>query len=289
MKNTNTAPKDHKMMTIVIGIIVAFIAFVTLTVIQSSILNQENKVEALQLTTDVQSGTKITEQNVDLLFHPARVSESLVPSNYVSSKSSLLGKFVSKDYVAKDILTKEGVSDIQANYAASIENPVEIAFSLGDLGEVVGGIVREGDFVNIYGLEQVTTKGDGKDTDESIKISKDYTFQHIYVTKAFSSDGVRVLSDASAVTPTTLFNIILSDADAKIFSEMVQNCILRVAKILPGENYTESEFAENANENTGLVEEKPVTLPAELPDDISAARAEDAANMDASDTTATEP
>lgn len=236
--------RSNNIKRLTISLLAAVVLFLCLMVIQSSILNQEEKREVLQVIKDLPAGTKITEANIDEYLGTREVQISLIPENFITDESVVLGKFVSRTYKQRDVITEDSLLDTERIYRDSIDNPIEISMSAGSLELAVAGTLREGDYVNIYGLRR---------SDDIYKVDKYYTFKHVYITKVFDSNGHRVTtSDAlyeltGDSLSTTLLSVIIDEKDAELFNEMLRNCDIRMAKLLYSTNEDYQKFITNAN------------------------------------------
>lgn len=237
-----------------ISFIVAFILFIALVIIQSSILNQEKKVEVYQINSDIAVGTKIAEDNFDNYLALKEVNESLVPEGYVTDKTELIGKFTNRNYKAKDIITSDGVTDTEKLYKDSIKNPTVLSFSVGDASSAVAGSIHEGDYINIYGLRKdAFTNSDLKAAKENLVLKDDYfSFMHVYVAEAYDASGVRLSTDDKE-TQALMFKIILSEEDVVKFNEMLTNCNIKIAKILYDSDQTYLDFLQEINLEAGTI------------------------------------
>lgn len=256
--------KRQKVQAFGIAAVIGILLVVALFALESAILNKEDTVNAYVLTQDVSDGTQITEDNVDSYFLQREIQISLVPEGYITDKADLVGRFFNHDYKANEVITESGLDDRMNVYLNSIEDPVDISFSLNDLGSVVSGTLREGDYINMYGLQQtevVRESPDGQvsyyaDTVQELRVSQSYTFEHIMITKVFNSSGAAI-STEDEVGASTLFNVTISEKDAQKFAEMLANCTVRLAKV----EYLEDEpyvgFVEQQEEEAE--EEMPIT------------------------------
>lgn len=256
--------KRQKVQAFGIAAVIGILLVVALFALESAILNKEDTVNAYVLTQDVSDGTQITEDNVDSYFLQREIQISLVPEGYITDKADLVGRFFNHDYKANEVITESGLDDRMNVYLNSIEDPVDISFSLNDLGSVVSGTLREGDYINMYGLQQtevVRESPDGQvsyyaDTVQELRVTQSYTFEHIMITKVFNSSGAAI-STEDEVGASTLFNVTISEKDAQKFAEMLANCTVRLAKV----EYLEDEpyvgFVEQQEEEAE--EEMPIT------------------------------
>lgn len=227
---------------ITVAAITALIIFIALLVIQSSILNQEEKLDVYQVVKDIPSGTKLDDSNINEYLAYKNVQISLIPENFIQDKAEVLGKFVNRNYKAKDIITTDGLIDTESVYLDDIENPTEVSFSVDGIDVAVAGTIREGDYVNIYGMKRPE-----KSNSSLIRVDKTYTFKHVYINKAFDASGNRIVVGKDNAN-CTLFSIVIDEADMDLFNEMMANCSIRLAKL----NYdTDTDYQAFITEATG--------------------------------------
>lgn len=222
-----------------VSLAVAFVLFIALTVIQSSILNQEKKDKVYQVIQNIDVGTRITEDNFDNYFKLKEVQLSLIPEGYILNKEDIINQYVTRAYKINDIITKDGVRDIESEYKDDIKNPIEVSFDISNLGSGVAGTLREGDLINIYGI----ARGTGEDAGKYV-LNSDYSFERVYIAAAFDGSGNKITSlDISDSNTVTMLTLIISEDDAAKFTEMLNNCQIHIAKIIYN--------LDNVNLNTG--------------------------------------
>lgn len=247
--------RRNNMKRITISALVAFILFIALTIIQSSILNQETKVTVYQVQKDIYNGTKVTEDNFNEYFATKAVQASLIPDGYITDSSLIIGKFVNRDYKARDVITVDGLNDSEALYNSNIEHPVKLSFQVGNLSDSVSGTIREGDYINIYGMKN------GKNADGEVVLltNQTYTFKHIYIERAYNSAG-DIIDTADKNSEALMFTIIIEEDDVSLFNEMVANCNLKLVKVMYDTDQDYKAFigkettTNNNNGNNAVVE-----------------------------------
>ena len=225
---------------------VAFVLFIALTVIQSSILNKEKKDTVYQVVQDITINTRITEDNFDNYFKLKEVQVSLIPSGYITSKEQLMGKYITRSYKVNDIVTYDYARDIEKEYKDTLVNPIEISFDISSLGTGVAGTLREGDFINIYGI----SRGKGDKAGEYV-MSDEYTFEKVYIAAAFDGSGNKITSlDIADTNTATMLTLIISEKDAGRFTGMLSNCNVHIAKIMYSLDYnTVGKDEDNTSDN----------------------------------------
>lgn len=249
-----------------VSAVAAIVIFIALIVVEKSILNQEEKQMVYQVSKDIEAGTKLTEQNIDNFVHAREVQISLIPDKYITDKSVLVGKFVNRNYKERDIITEDGITDTEGSYKDSIKNPVEVSFSASDLSSAVAGKIREGDYVNIYGLRRHEVPVEGAytiSTESQYLVDDVFTFRHVYISKAYDGGGTRLESDkdpsGEGDESTTLFTVILSEDDAELFTEMLRNAEIRLSKLAYD---TDEDYRVFVSRNNSSIGSSVTTVPA---------------------------
>lgn len=245
--------RRNNMKRITISAIVAFILFIALTIIQSSILNQETKIKVYQVKKDIFDGTKITEDNFGEYFSIKDVQVSLIPDGYITDSSLIIDKFINRNYKAKDIITVDGLNDSESLYSSGIKHPVKLSFSVKSLSDSVSGTIREGDYINIYGMRN----GYNAAGEVIIATNTSYTFKHIYIEKAYDGSGVAIDS-TDKESEALMFTVIIEEDDVNLFNEMVANCTLKLVKLMYDTDQNYKAFIGTDAENQSKVQSSTV-------------------------------
>lgn len=214
--------KQRNLKIIIASMILAVLVFIALNVIQSNILNREETMRVLVASKELSDGIKITEDNFsDYISIQERVIKTL-PDNYIKEedKDILKDKFIDRVYLKNEIISTDFISDSN-NIIASIENPIETSLTVSGLSNAVGGILREGDIINIYSLTNTRDKG---------MVSNEIMLK-AYITKAFDGSGAEI-STEDKETPTKMFNLIISEDVEVEFNKALFSGTLRISKIL---------------------------------------------------------
>lgn len=190
--------QQAKIKKIAVAILIAVLIFLALLMLESNLISDEVYTYVLTASTDIPSGTVVTEQNVDTLFSATAISSrssdeynkiTLDPSipNFnsadaamksikdVISSSSYTSKPLAKmQYVnAEEDLTTyaqyiqssttttyyaDGIADVDGYHTVTVVDPVDVAFNGGDAVRSSAGEIREGDIVEI-GFTQTNSVG----------------------------------------------------------------------------------------------------------------------------------
>lgn len=224
-----------------LAMIFTAIVYIACCFVQRIIADTEDRVKVYVASKDIEQGVFITSDNFTSYFTSDNRAVSDVPVNYISSPEQIYNSYTNKEYVKNDTLSIEGFTS-EKSLISDIENPIEVSVNASNLAQVVGGIIRAGDKINIYSVDTVNVAGVKRS--ESVEICRG-----AYVTKTFTSAGVELNRDSDTDEAALIINIVISEDDEDKFNVAVANGTLRVSKVL---NNNEKE----SNEDVKVTDEK---------------------------------
>lgn len=207
--------KNIKPKSLIISACVAIVVFIALLFVEKSLLKPNGTVEGFVAVSDIDKGTVITEENISKLFtEKNNIDGALEVSGAVKTKDDLINK-VAKENINKGEVVSNNSFISKDDKFKDIDDLVEVSFNVSDISQVVGGILRSGDIIDISIIDN--------NTSESLSVLED-----VYVDKAISSDGLQIdrSSDLSALT----INILVSKDDSEKLNSYLNKGILRISK-----------------------------------------------------------
>ena len=207
--------KNIKPKSLIISACVAIVVFIALLFVEKSLLKPNGTVEGFVAVSDIDKGTVITEENISKLFtEKNNIDGALEVTGAVKTKDDLINK-VAKENINKGEVVSNNSFISKDDRFKDIDDLVEVSFNLSDISQVVGGILRSGDIIDISIIDN--------NTNESMIVLED-----IYVDKAISSDGLQIdrSSDLSALT----INILVSKDDSEKLNSYLNKGTLRISK-----------------------------------------------------------
>ncbi len=153
-------------------------------------------------------------------FETVEVPLRLVPESAIQNVQSLPGTFtacsISRNQILTDSLFRE-----EADWEAVFKNPIEVSVGTGSIADMVGGIVRAGDLVNVSVVKR-------DENGEYVTIS---IVEKAYVSKTFTQSGEAVESH-DAEKSVTIINLIIDEAQERAFHAAVEQGTLRIGRVL---------------------------------------------------------
>ena len=227
-KNQNEVPKEKKgpinIRVMIYCFVEALVRYALLIFIEKSIVNSDAKQEVYVAVMDVPDNLLITEENFAEYFRMEDRAVSTFPEGSISSPAEIIGGLTSQKILAKEICATAMFTREQS-LIANIKDPVEVSLAASNLSQVVGGVIRTGDFINIWSVKNSSING----LDETVA---DIIFSGAYVTRAFTSTGVEVSRDDSEESATTIINIIIPAAQEEEFNRAIADGTIRLGRIL---------------------------------------------------------
>lgn len=207
--------KNIKPKSLIISACVAIVVFIALLFVEKSLLKPNGTVEGFVAVSDIDKGTVITEENISKLFtEKNNIDGALEVTGAVKTKDELINK-VAKENINKGEVVSNNSFISKDDKFKDIDDLVEVSFNVSDISQVVGGILRTGDIIDISIIDN--------NTSESLSVLED-----VYVDKAISSDGLQIdrSSDLSALT----INILVSKDDSEKLNSYLNKGTLRISK-----------------------------------------------------------
>lgn len=219
---------------IIVSLLVAVIVYAVMLNAEKTALSDYEKGTVYVTTKPVPKGTMITADYIT----QKEVDKSLIPSGAVSSPEDLTD-LISVYAVDQGSIITAGML-ISVNYITKdMEQPVVAGFKADDLYQVVGGVLRSGDRINIYQVDENVNKGDTSqslaNTDAEGNWTETYStaslvWGNVFVQEVFDSAGT-VISTADTTTPAQRVNIYMDNDNVAAFYAALAQGSLRVVKI----------------------------------------------------------
>lgn len=201
---------------IIFSLIISTLLFFVLIGLEVSILEKYEKTEVVIAKNNIESGTEITSVNKEILFGLKEVDVSLKTEASFVSLSDLEGYIVRGDIEKSEIVSGNNLIK-KSSVLAVLNEPVEVAFKAEDISQVVGGILRTGDLIDISVVNSYT-----KQTEK--------IFSNVYVSKVFNSGGIEI-DKVEKDNPSVVVNVLIDKETENIFNEKILSGIVRISRV----------------------------------------------------------
>lgn len=201
-------------------IIVAFVAalatFFILLQAEKNMLSEYEKEAVWCSSQQLPKGLEITQQNWQQYFVQTEIEKSKVPEKKVTDPQLLIGKRAGLEISRGTVLT-DTMFEGDEKYTASMQSPVIAGCKADDLFQFVSGVLRKGDLVHIYAVNE--------------DLGATYLlWENVLVYQVFDTAG-NLIPPEDITTPAARVNLLLEKGNAELFYNELQNGSLRVVKV----------------------------------------------------------
>jgi hypothetical protein len=199
--------KEKSLTRLVVCLLIAIFSFVALMGVQSYILRNKQTTPIVVCSVDeIPMNTVLTKENIAKYFTVIeRDSFQTTKKNY-SSLSDIPEGILADDMCKNQELLKTNIRDNKEvlGYLDGSE-VMEMSIKVADIGDVVGGMLRGGDLVNISYV-------DSKTNESTLLYSK------VYVKQALNSSGETVSRNNTSASATTIILLVNPAMEEEIYA-----------------------------------------------------------------------
>lgn len=197
--------KKGKIGGLVIPLVFSVVIYFVLLGFETLLLQDRETVSVVTVSQDIPVGTILNETNVGSYVTVTEISKQLAFDGTFSSVEQISG-ITDVEIKKGQILSKSEIRSLDEGYQ-DMEDAVEISLKAADLSNMVSGIIRGGDYVNLLYL--------GTRVDGSAGILKQ--MDQVYVSDVFDSSCVRI-PKSDTETAAAYINVIVSQETAEEIS-----------------------------------------------------------------------
>lgn len=201
--------------SIIAALVAAVAVFAVMMQMEKNLLLQYEKSSILVAAKEIPKGQMITAQNCETYFAEMELDKNCVPETALVSMEQI-EDMVSVADIEKGVLLTGGMFEELNEITVHMQVPVIAGFKADDLYQVVGGVLRTGDRINIY---QITEEG------EAI-----LNWQNVFVQQVFDNAGISIANDDEQ-TAAQRINVYLEQANVEQFYSQLATGTLRVVKV----------------------------------------------------------
>lgn len=185
-----------------IAFVMSVIAFVTMLLVEKSILTNYEKMTVVVAKTDILENTPITEENVEEYFMLMEIPKEAVLDNAITELSDIKEYITSQNMQLKEQLTSNKMLNTTSDILQSFNEPVEVSLMVDNLSYAVSGTLRKGDRVDIVAYVDMIEK------------KSEVVLSNVYISGTYTTTGEEVTADSSSeLLNSVVFNFIIEKKD----------------------------------------------------------------------------
>lgn len=227
---------------ILYSIIVTAALYAVLVFIEKSIVNSDDRSQVYVAVKEVPQNLEISEINIAEYFKFVDRPDSAIPDGCIVQDTGLVGHITDRTISKNEIVTVNSLST-RDERTKDINHPIEVSLNASNLSQFVGGVLRTGDYINIWSVKSCTVNGE--DVTETKQICS-----HAYVTRAFSSSG-EAAAEGDSDMAAMIINIVIPEEQEEEFNAAIVEGTLRVSRYLYDGAEDEAEAAKTNTDKSG--------------------------------------
>lgn len=201
--------------SVLAALIAAVAVFFIMLEMEKSMLMQYEKRDGYIATKKIPKGTLITQESYGEYFERKELDADVVGPSTVCSPDQIVEGMPVYDIDKGTVITMGMFASVN-NIAGAMEEPVIVGCKADDLYQMVGGVLRAGDRIHIYGV-----------SDEG---RVELLWNHVYVQQVFDNTGTTIQPGDEESSAQRL-NLYMDKQDVEEFYSGLATGSLRVVKV----------------------------------------------------------
>lgn len=209
---------------LIYSFIVTMTLYAIMLFVEGKVLKQEDYTAVYVAQTDIAENTMISADNAGMYFSLEQRRSDWLPVGCVTDMTQLLGMMTAQDIAVNEILTMGKLSDTDRR-TEGMEAPVEVSLNANNLSQVVGGVLREGDRINIWSVSENNSNG-------IAVVSAEKICDYAYVTRVFTTAGVQLRNGTADDNAAMVINIVIPGKREEEFNVALESGTLRIGRCM---------------------------------------------------------
>lgn len=201
--------------SMVAALMASVVVFLLMLQMEKNMLSQYEKKEVYVATQVIPKGTFVAEETYEVYFERRELDVDMVPSAAVYSVEQL-GEAMSVYTIDQGSVITEGMFELVNDITKEMENPVIAGCKADDLYQMVGGVLRAGDRIHIYNVNE----------EKQVEL----LWSNVYVQQVFDNSGVGIEPGNQSASAQRL-NLYMDKGDVEEFYSGLATGTLRVVKV----------------------------------------------------------
>ncbi len=201
-------------------ILMAFLAslatFFLLLNMEKNALEAYEKVPVWTTNCELAKGLELTENGLNQCLVQVEMDKTKVPEHLIETPEGLVGKQTLYAIPQGTILTSSMFTQ-EETYRKGLKQPVIAGCKGDDLFQLVSGVLRKGDLVNVYTVN--------KEVEETYML-----WENVMVYQVFDAAG-NVIAPEDTATPAARVNLLLEEGCTELLYNELDAGSLRLVKV----------------------------------------------------------
>lgn len=216
MNKTEERKKGFWPGVILVAFVAALVSFLIMLQVEKNALSAYEKVVVWCVQKELTKGTLITEQNWSEYFVQVEIDKNIAPEKMVTLPEEVWEKEAQIVVPKGAVISSTMFADME-QHVDKLQNPVVAGCKGEDLFQMVSGVLRKGDLVHIYTVDE-----EGQQTY--------LLWENVPVYQVFDAAG-NVIASTDNTTPAARVNLLLEKGRTEQFYNELSNGSLRLVQV----------------------------------------------------------
>ena len=212
---------------ILVGLVLAVGAYIALIAIEKNVLKNQDKTSILISTQAVPRGTMVTADNWNYYFKQEDTYASIVPEGAITDPTTLNEKYSAYNISANTVLSESMLIDGD-EIKKDIDSPVLVSFMASTLDDNVAGVIRSGDYINIYSVTVTEKEGSSILSSAEKETNIDLIKENVYVQGVYTSGGLPITGLEEEPPVASVYTVYVDESEVQSFFRMVEESTIKV-------------------------------------------------------------
>lgn len=208
---------------LVYSLVVTMTLYAIMLFVERNVLQSADYTVVYVAKTDIAQNTMLTAENTGVYFAPEERRSDWLPAGSVTDITQLFGMMTTQNISCNEVVTTGKLSAVDRR-TEGMESPVEVSLNAGNLSQVVGGVLREGDRINIWCVTETNNNG-------ITVVNAEKICDYAYITRVFTSSGVQV-KNGSGEEAAMVVNIVIPGKKEEEFNAALYRGTLRIGRCM---------------------------------------------------------
>lgn len=201
---------------IFVSFLAAMITFFVMLQVEKNVLSDYEKVYVWCAGAEIPKGRELKPEDLTTALVQIELDKKSVPDKLVDNPERLVGQKAVITVPKGSVLTETMFENI-GFHVSTLYHPVEAGCKSEDLFQIVGGVLRKGDYVHVYTV--------------NTELKQTYLlWENVMVYQVFDASG-NVIASENTTTPAARINLLLEKGQAEQFYNELQNGSIRLVKV----------------------------------------------------------
>ena len=206
---------DGMLGVVAVAFVAALTLFFVLLHVEKEALKAYETASVWVAGKEIPNGFVITKEDIEDYFEQKEVNKDILPIGYLTSVQALEEKQAVLD-ISKGTILTDNMFCSREMYAEQMKSPVLVGVKAEDISQMVSGVLRAGDMVHIYTVQEET--------------GARLLWEDVLVYESFDSSGMYIEAHDKTSCAARI-NLVLEKSEIEDFYTLLSRGDLEVVKV----------------------------------------------------------